>query len=50
LADAWFEGQKKAFVGLSRQLGDSRAADLRGKLLRRVLIKKAGRSSAKELE
>lgn len=42
--DAWFEGQRKLFVDVGKQLGDSRAADLRGRLLRRVVVKSAGRA------
>jgi cyclophilin family peptidyl-prolyl cis-trans isomerase len=46
LVDAWFEGQRKLFVGVGKSMGDTRAADQRGRLLRRVLIKKAGRISS----
>ena len=41
-ADAWFEGQKKFYVGLAKSFGDKRAVDQRGKLLRRVSIKNCG--------
>jgi len=39
---AWFEGQKKFYVGLGKSFGDRRAVDQRGKLLRRVSIKNCG--------
>jgi len=41
-ADAWFEGQKKFYVGLAKSFGDKRAVDQRGKLLRRVSITNCG--------
>eukprot|EP01035_Chromulina_nebulosa_P017051 gene17051-22561_t len=42
IADAWFESQKKFYVGLGKSFGDRRAVDQRGKLLRRVLITGCG--------
>ena len=46
LADAWFEGQRKFYVGIGKTFGDARAVDQRGRLLRRVTIKGAGRVEA----
>ena len=43
LADKWFESQKDFYINLGKGLGDDRAVDQRGKLLRRVTIKSFGR-------
>lgn len=43
VADKWFESQRKFYVSLGQSLGDTRAVDLRGRLLRRVLIQGSGR-------
>eukprot|EP00600_Ochromonadales_sp_CCMP1393_P006337 CAMPEP_0174965920 /NCGR_PEP_ID=MMETSP0004_2-20121128/6696_1 /TAXON_ID=420556 /ORGANISM="Ochromonas sp., Strain CCMP1393" /LENGTH=292 /DNA_ID=CAMNT_0016214795 /DNA_START=107 /DNA_END=985 /DNA_ORIENTATION=+ len=43
LADTWFEGQKKLYVGAGRAFGDLRAIDRRGQLLRRVTIRQTGK-------
>jgi hypothetical protein len=40
LADGWFEAQKNYYVSMGKQLGDTRAVDMRGKILRRVVIKR----------
>ena len=42
-ANAVFQAQKNLFTGLSKSVGDSRAEDRTGKLLRRVEIVKCGR-------
>ena len=39
LADQWFAAQREFYVNVGKALGDTRAVDLRGKLLRRVVIK-----------
>jgi len=41
-ADSWFKSQRSFYVSAGRALGDGRAVDQRGKLLRRVTIEKAG--------
>lgn len=43
IADAWFEGQRSLFVDIGKSFGDQRAVDQRGRLLRRVTVKDAGR-------
>lgn len=43
IADQWFGGQREFYVNVAKGLGDQRAVDLRGKLLRRVMVKSAGR-------
>jgi len=42
VADKWFESQKLFYVELGKSIGDTRAVDQRGKLLRRVVIKNVG--------
>jgi len=44
LADKWFEGQKNFYVGAGKAFGDTRAIDQRGRLLRRITVKKVGRA------
>jgi cyclophilin family peptidyl-prolyl cis-trans isomerase len=43
LADKWFESQKEFYVKVGQAIGDTRAVDQRGKLLRRIVIKGAGK-------
>lgn len=43
IADSWFTAQREFYVGAGKALGDQRAVDQRGRLLRRVTIKKCGR-------
>lgn len=43
VADKWFESQRKFYVSLGQSLGDTRAVDLRGRLLRRVIVQGSGR-------
>lgn len=42
VADKWFEAQKAFYVKVGQTLGDQRAVDQRGKLLRRVVITGSG--------
>jgi hypothetical protein len=42
-ANAVFTAQREFFTGLSKAVGDSRAEDRTGQLLRRVEITKCGR-------
>jgi|MDTB01.2.fsa_nt_gb cyclophilin family peptidyl-prolyl cis-trans isomerase len=41
LADKWFSAQREFYVNAGKALGDTRAVDLRGKLLRRVVVKRS---------
>jgi cyclophilin family peptidyl-prolyl cis-trans isomerase len=40
LADKWFAAQRNFYVNMGKSLGDDRAVDMRGKLLKRTVIKK----------
>lgn len=48
LADQWFEAQRNFYVGAGKAFGDERAVDQRGRLLRRVTVKNAGRVLVKD--
>ena len=48
LADQWFEAQRSFYVKAGKAFGDERAVDQRGRLLRRVTIKNAGRVMVKD--
>ena len=41
IADKWFSAQREFYVNAGKTLGDTRAVDLRGKLLRRVVVKRS---------
>ena len=41
IADKWFAAQREFYVGVGKSFGDQRAVDLRGKLLRRTVVKSA---------
>lgn len=41
LADKWFSAQREFYVNVGKSMGDQRAVDLRGKLLRRTVVKGA---------
>ena len=41
IADKWFAAQREFYVGVGKSFGDQRAVDMRGKLLRRTVIKNA---------
>lgn len=43
IADKWFESQKEFYVKVGQAMGDTRAVDQRGRLLRRVVIKGSGK-------
>jgi cyclophilin family peptidyl-prolyl cis-trans isomerase len=41
LADKWFSAQREFYVNVGKSMGDQRAVDMRGKLLRRTVVKGA---------
>jgi cyclophilin family peptidyl-prolyl cis-trans isomerase len=48
IADQWFEAQRNFYVKAGKAFGDERAVDQRGRLLRRVTVKNAGRVLVKD--